>query len=30
MTQPFVVNPEVTIEQYLGGDMLIGFKRYSI
>ncbi len=30
LTQPFVVNPEQTIEQYLGGDVLVGFKRYSI
>jgi len=30
MTQPFVVNPEVTIEQYLGGDVVTSYKRYSI
>lgn len=30
LTQPFVVNPEQTIEQYLGGDVLVAFKRYSI
>jgi elongation factor Ts len=30
LTQPFVVNPEQTIEQYLGGDVLTAFKRYSI
>lgn len=30
LTQPFVVNPEQTIEQYLGGDVLVSFKRYSI
>ncbi len=30
LTQPFVVNPDQTIEQYLGGDVLVGFKRYAI
>jgi elongation factor Ts len=30
MTQPFVVNPDQTIEQFLGGDVLVSFKRYSI
>lgn len=30
LTQPFVVNPELTVEQYLGGDVLVSFKRYSI
>lgn len=30
LTQPFVVNPEITVEQYLGGDVLVSFKRYSI
>lgn len=30
LTQPFVVNPEQTIEQFLGGDVLVAFKRYSI
>jgi elongation factor Ts len=30
MTQPFVVNPDETIEQYLGGDLVTSFKRYSI
>jgi elongation factor Ts len=30
LTQPFVVNPDQTIEQYLGGDVLVSFKRYSI
>jgi elongation factor Ts len=30
LTQPFVVNPDQTIEQYLGGDVLVAFKRYSI
>lgn len=30
LTQPFVVNPDVTVEQFIGGDMLTSFKRYSI
>jgi len=30
LTQPFVVNPDETIEQFLGGDVLVAFKRYSI
>jgi elongation factor Ts len=30
LTQPFVVNPDQTIEQFLGGDVLISFKRYAI
>lgn len=30
LTQPFVVNPDVTVEQFIGGDMLASFKRYSI
>ncbi len=30
LTQPFVVNPDQTIEQYVGGDVLTSFKRYSI
>ncbi len=30
LTQPFVVNPDQTIEQFLGGDVLTSFKRYSI
>ncbi len=30
LTQPFVINPDETIEQFVGGDVLTSFKRYSI
>lgn len=30
LTQPFVINPDQTVEQFLGGDVLTGFERYAI
>lgn len=30
LTQPFVIDPSQTVEQYLGGDILESFYRYSI
>jgi elongation factor Ts len=30
LCQPFVINPDQTVEQFLGGDVLVSFQRYSI